>query len=384
MIIFLFCSGLLVPWAASSYGATIRVAKTPPLDYSVLQDALDAAAPGDTIAVGPGRYDQFQLHDVIDGTFVQSIGWVQTEGITLIGDDRETVFVGPETQVGNVAGVSTVAFGVDRGIGGLYVRGITFQNTNFAFSARNECVIETCSFEFALSIALLATVTNGLLVRESSFFSCEDGVVSPVGSGNSNLQVVGCQFLQMSTFGVDFSSVDSGLISGCYFSANRIPIQIWNSEGVVVDSNETSGVTLGACGVTGGNATLIGNRFGATTDATFAVKGGAVVFASGNHIGAGQGATMFIQGSSRLTFNHGLIEPGNGPSVLVTTAVSEVPAHDLRNNYWGTTDLAVIEKWISDGDDNPFHSIVEFEPIATSPIPTRKESMSTFRSKFGP
>ena len=33
-------------------------------DYSVIQDAVDAAADGDTISLGPGRYDSYRRYTI--------------------------------------------------------------------------------------------------------------------------------------------------------------------------------------------------------------------------------------------------------------------------------------------------------------------------------
>jgi len=47
--------------AASAQSATWHVEKDGSGDFEVIQDAVDAAAPGDVIMVGPGRYEEFQV-----------------------------------------------------------------------------------------------------------------------------------------------------------------------------------------------------------------------------------------------------------------------------------------------------------------------------------
>ncbi len=266
---------------------------------------------------------------------------------------------------------------------GSHVQGITFQNTNFAFSARAGAMIEMCGFEGAPAIGMIVSTSDGLKVTQCMFRACGNGLASPTGSGNSNLEVVDSQFIDISALGIDFEGVSSGVISGCLFSGNRVPIQVAESDDIVIESCETVGATLNACVVASGTAALAHNQFGPAGDATLALIRGAVVQAWDNHVSAGGVATIFIGSRSQLTFSNGFIQHGDAPSVLVDTATPVPPTHDLRNNYWGTVDLAQIEEWITDGNDNPFLSIVEFEPILTSSVPTQRESMSVFRARFG-
>ena len=42
---------------------------------------------------------------------------------------------------------------------------------------------------------------------------------------------------------------------------------------------------------------------------------------------------------------------------------------DLRNNFWGTTEIATIESWIFDGNDVPGYGFAFIEPVLTAPHP---------------
>ncbi|MBE0568033.1 MAG: hypothetical protein IH621_18915 [Krumholzibacteria bacterium] len=46
---------------------TWRVEKDGSGDYTVIQDALDAAASGDTIQIGPGRFEDFRIYPTNGG-----------------------------------------------------------------------------------------------------------------------------------------------------------------------------------------------------------------------------------------------------------------------------------------------------------------------------
>ena len=80
---------------ASQAGAsTIRVERDGSGDFLVIQDAVDAAASGDTILVGPGRYDE--------GSTVVTPGWTEfvrvlipVEDLTIIGAGSDVTIIGP-------------------------------------------------------------------------------------------------------------------------------------------------------------------------------------------------------------------------------------------------------------------------------------------------
>ncbi len=56
---------------------------------------------------------------------------------------------------------------------------------------------------------------------------------------------------------------------------------------------------------------------------------------------------------------------------------------DLTNNYWGTTDIALIESWIHDiNDDSSIHSVVDFLPIADGPVPTEKRTLGDLKAMY--
>lgn len=65
------------------YAATWTVGPTPDYDFQTIQNAVDAADPGDTIEVYPGDYDE----DVVV--------FVDKENITLLSVDKHEVFSPP-------------------------------------------------------------------------------------------------------------------------------------------------------------------------------------------------------------------------------------------------------------------------------------------------
>ena len=64
-------------------------------DFTIIQDALDAAASGDTVRIGPGRFEDFKQYTYPGGTPV-IVANVQVAHMTLIGAGSEATIIGSE------------------------------------------------------------------------------------------------------------------------------------------------------------------------------------------------------------------------------------------------------------------------------------------------
>ena len=82
--------GALMVLASLAPAATWTVERDGTGDFTVIQEAVDVAADGDTIRIGPGRYDEKTLF-VTPGwsEFVRVI--VRQEELTIIGSGPETI-----------------------------------------------------------------------------------------------------------------------------------------------------------------------------------------------------------------------------------------------------------------------------------------------------
>ena len=78
------------------HARTWRVWKDGSGDFTAIQPAVNAAAPGDTVLIGPGRYTEsfdFAFDNEFDHgeTFVG----IETDDLTLMGVHRDSVVIGP-------------------------------------------------------------------------------------------------------------------------------------------------------------------------------------------------------------------------------------------------------------------------------------------------
>jgi hypothetical protein len=63
--------------------------------------------------------------------------------------------------------------------------------------------------------------------------------------------------------------------------------------------------------------------------------------------------------------------------------LSEPRIIHLENNYWGTTDTALLDQYIFDGNDDPDVDIfVDYLPLADGPVPTSPATWGAVKSLF--
>jgi pectin methylesterase-like acyl-CoA thioesterase len=84
--------------AAPAAARTWRVAKDGSGDFAVIQAAVDAAAPGDTVSIGPGRF--------LEKAPYTTPGWTKDvyvvatkDSLTFIGSGQDVTIIGPATRL---------------------------------------------------------------------------------------------------------------------------------------------------------------------------------------------------------------------------------------------------------------------------------------------
>lgn len=86
----------------ASTGATLTVQKDGSGDYVVIQAALDAAADGDTILIGPGEFLEETVYRPPGwGYNIRAYGRVVSDNLTIIGAGVGQTVIGPTTYVGD-------------------------------------------------------------------------------------------------------------------------------------------------------------------------------------------------------------------------------------------------------------------------------------------
>jgi hypothetical protein len=85
-----------------------------------------------------------------------------------------------------------------------------------------------------------------------------------------------------------------------------------------------------------------------------------------------------------VRFNNNHILNSGGFSVLAGLSSQPVPPRDFEGNYWGTTDTDQIDEWILDenDEDGPGFGLVDYLPLAESPIRSESTSFGELKSRF--
>jgi len=89
---------VLIVLASNSQGSTITVRKDGTGDFTLIQHALDMAADGDTVLIGPGEYTESTMVRLPGWTYdIESYAHLRSDDMTIIGAGPDQTIIGPAT-----------------------------------------------------------------------------------------------------------------------------------------------------------------------------------------------------------------------------------------------------------------------------------------------
>lgn len=369
---------LLIALPAS--GRTWRVEKDGSGDFSVIQDALDAAAFGDTIQVGPGRFDN--LHEtaaLMSGFQFQSIAHVKKSGLTLIGAGSDLTTIGPDSLVMEIDGLTAGALYLDTGKM-THVEGFTIENVQFPVTVRSQSEIANCRIiHSSTSDAFAMTIIEGaeVEVRDCEFFGSDSIITS--SPAVTNPRIIDCSFDNPNLDGtavVIGNGATGALIAGCIVTGYASGVETSFNATATIEDTHFREVRIDAIDLSSGSIVMRrcrideGNRFPIR-----AARGTIEIHDS--VIGGGTMATI-LRGSpvEILVRNSNIL---NGGALTIDALGRTVEPSDFRYNWWGTTDLQKIDSWISQPDDT-----VLYEPILDQSVAAQSSSLGSLKALFSP
>ncbi len=370
-------------------------------DFILIQDAVDAASPGDVIQLGPGRFDEWYLPPNYPNnpTFVNV-----TKDLTFVGSGMGETLIGPESVLDFPWNSSASGFMVfpQSPCQQLILSDLTVENImrNGVYLAHGRIEMDRCEIRGCVWAGVDAQASLGGWVRDCSFhdngywgeFHCEAlyfyqpsigvlvencdfesnfGVgIGVYWSGCVGIDIRNCR-INRGANGIVFASGASGSIRNCNISDQYLRgIYLSRSGSIVLEDNDIEviqdspiqvGVVVGtsAENLIMRNNVVISNGYVLWFDAR--VRAGDI---SQNH---------FLRASETAWWvSTGDYYPLTEPRII-----------NLENNYWGTTDTALIDQWIYDGNDNENVDVfIDYLPLADGPVQTESTTWGAVKTLF--
>jgi len=348
-------------------------------DWVTIQEAFDAAASGDTITIGAGRYSDFQPTP----NSTTAIGYINSPmDLTIIGAGNEDVILGSE--VFETDGI-VLSFSSQSSIA---VSGVQFARTQEGIRSYGSLQLSDCIFEECwVGVGMLS---GEAVVADCAFAApqpppAQGTVMSFYVNSVSSILVERCTFVDLQLY---LDGVPEGVVRDCIFNhptTDLISLNFINSSGVCEGNITDSWVNVrGESEVTfRGNEFLTGlssqnlrvSAVGATVEVFDNVFHGATyssiyLLSEATLVGSGNHILNFGSGSHSVRLNGYDDEYGQ----LV----------DLRDNYWGTEDEAKIDAWIYDSNDEVgIVTEVWYKPFSSVPLEnSTKASLGYFKALF--
>ena len=371
---------------ATADAATIVVAKDGTGDFEVIQDAVDAAAAGDTIFVRPGVYAESRGFQFDPGLFGETFVGITTPNLTLIGAHRDSVIVGPDTQDWDEDTFTPQGISVpgDTPVG-LTIQGMTIRNCREGLRLHGPSV-----------------------VRDMTFFENGSHVVSSIGP----VTIEDCEMIRggQRSLGVFYVRDTENPLYARRIRTDTLSFGILVSDGATVIVEDSEFMAGGAYGSAqfGGRLEVVNcvgtgslnAGFGAETssslfvaDSDVSVRNQAILL-SDQSTGYVLRSTLQSQFDSAVYAGPGCTPRVNWSNILtgpqrfaVIIDIDEQPGDittlDFRDNWWGTADPDSISALIRDSEDDPrILYRVDFSGYKSGVVSGETESIGSFKARF--
>ncbi|MBK7190621.1 MAG: hypothetical protein IPH86_18645 [bacterium] len=366
--------------ASAAAASTWSVQRDGTGDFTTIQPALDAAADGDTILIGPGEYTEATTIRPPGWAYdIQSYADLRCDNLTIIGAGADVTVIGPATYQGNAATGNPAGLSYG-GRGTLHISDLSIRHS-YAMYIIGILHMDRCRLaDNKIGLSWNPSGPGGW-VRDSVFEATE-----PIFSAMS--------------FAIGYGGLGSGiLLERCQF---REPCSLRTVHGIEMRSCELDGMNVYAstevvirnCTIAGGEVAVSQSQGGSTcaiydSDLSGSVaaltilsdaSGGRYVVEN-SRLSGGSYGVLWLQRFSGPCEVHGCdLIKGTGPVVRCDPS-GPVVTHDMRYNYWGTNDELTVHSWIIDHNDDPnVGATVLYSPFAGQSVPTEFTSWGDLKA----
>jgi hypothetical protein len=387
---------ILIALAAVASARSWHVERDGSADYTVIQDAVDAAASGDTILIGPGRFNEQQ--------WVTCPGWQDSVRVLVHQYELTLIGSGPATIIGQ-----TEPWEMEQG----YHKGIVASD----FWGNRVIRVEKIRFENmarGIYTSYESTGEDTVLVRNCEFYANNKGI-GLIGDGGV-AEIVNCSFDHMARDGTHLSAwrqsnllikdctfslwdhhtwpqkhlncfgVRNARVRDCTFLEGADAITVSNGTTAVVERcifDGQSRVSVGAALTT--TMGFVDCRFENQFEITYSGSGSSSFSFRQCSIAAVSDVAFRIAYIGGLSVNDCDLTGGSRGIVWCEDIINctEVRTVDMTGNYWGTADPDSIANLIRDNNDSDEACfIIDYEPFETESTPVEKKSLSDLKGLF--
>jgi len=374
---------LIVVSANGADARTWHVRKDGTGDYTVIQDAVDRAAAGDTVRIGPGRFEEkkpfssFPVGSAEKWTFDVFVA-VTVDELTIIGSGADQTVIGWPTTLGGGPDQPKIICTTPL-VTRLVVEDLALENV---FNGIYRTDRGTLEVRRCRTLGCLYGITTwselSTIIEDCHFQDIDYGVISYYPA--RNLVISRCEFVECSAA---FERTANAIVTDCSFDRYLVGCQFASSSsGAIYNSTFTDQANVGINVVTGSVVDLRGSRVSGS-GINLRLRTLATVTGWDNEFMGGSYATIYV--SNGMLDLHGChILNGGGPTVKLDTFISPpLRTLDLTNNYWGTDSAATIAGWILDYyDDVRVYAKVQYEPFLGQPVSTESTSWGDLKAGY--
>ncbi len=374
-------------------GATWQVERDGSGDFTIIQDCVDASASGDTILIGSGRYNDWQMY----GGSVQYPARViiVDKDLTIIGESDGSTVIGPEIpwQVGTPRHHGIVLFsnsivkiqnltivnlfgGAMSWLGGWFsIAGCSFLDTNLAvYFEGGGGRVSDCDFSSSVQIS------------DQIFSNFQD-----------TIEIKNCEIRQTDNFlslthGIDVAGCPDARIENCHIFGVAVGVQINFGTDAVVSNSRIEGVSRVAVTMGLGGRSL--NMKDCTiSNSRIAFKSGevgSILMVESTTLEDIEVASLVCNNLQEGFFRGCILAKGDRGVVLYQPHLREegkgasvVNDFDMRDNFWSTDSPDSIQAWIEDNtDDQVINYRILWEPFNGGAVPSKSFTLGSFKSLF--
>ncbi len=377
---------ILVLSAVPADAGILRVEKDGTGDYLIIQNAVDAAASGDTILIGPGRFTETTLYPIPGGEYTpQNYVVVDEKTLTLLGSGKDVTIIGPE-EPWYTTDRDPYGIAVWSDTTSITVKDLTVENVARGVIVSHNDVWISNSTIRGCNLGVNVWVYGGGEISQCEFYDNYTGLL--MMTCEQRMEVYDLVMAD-NTMALSIQYSDSVYVSNCDIVNSKVCIlysmgasgevrscNCTDIEWYGITASEGTELVVDDCRVEGGEYIQV--------ECASCIE---LLVTDSIFTGGGMTTARAVNGQVEMHRNHIL---NSGGYSLMAMPYPNPPLRilDFTNNYWGTFEADSLEvdpisALIWDGHDDPsIHAIVDYQPFSPIPLPSEQKSMGDIKRMF--